>query len=547
MVLPPEGHAPSHDLALSALIEFGLKLAKRLEGRPARVEVRDLALRDALAGPLAQLATTVTVVDEMRALREVLGNLEAEASGGERIPGLLDAEGVTVDHVRAFADAAAAFFGARPWMHLANEDLIVIDGPDAPRTMRHVCVLGQGGEQFGIAFFDSRRAFEQVLESADTGRPPTRAHGATFGPIDELPFGDVDAWLDHDLPVAGPRAYPVLADLHRDGIRRPDLRELVHATALLRALAETSEDELDAGRWQKRVPGPDGVVELTLSLPELLEAQAEHESENGAGRELTPLERAQELAYEAMEAEGRLKIKLARQALAVSPDCADAWVALGDAASTPEAARECYGHGVAAGERAIGADAFAEMTGQFWGHLETRPYMRARLGLADVLSDLGEMDEAIVHYREMLRLNPNDNLGVRYLLMTAVLNLGRNDEALALIEQYPEDIGAFWPYARLLVRYRLEGESAGARDALDAGIAANPHVVSYLLKPDSMPFGRPSHYTLGSREEAVIVAEDLGRAYADAPGLFEWLASRRPRTRTSKRTPAKPLQRPRRS
>lgn len=221
LVLPEEGEAPSHDLALSALIEFGLKWAKRLEGRPARVEVRDPALRDALAGPLAQLATAVTVVEEMPALREVLGNLEAEATGGVRIPGLLDSEGVTLDHAHAFAEAAAAFFGARPWRHLANEDLIVIDGPSAPKTMRHACVLGQGGQEFGIAFFDSRRAFEQLLESAETGRRPTRAHGATFGAIDELPFGDVDAWLDHDLPVAGPRAYPLLADLRAMGSAGP--------------------------------------------------------------------------------------------------------------------------------------------------------------------------------------------------------------------------------------------------------------------------------------------------------------------------------------
>lgn len=286
--------------------------------------------------------------------------------------------------------------------------------------------------------------------------------------------------------------------------------------------------------------GPDGLVELTLSLPKLLEAEAPPES----AADLPPIERAQELAYEAMEAEGRLQIKLARQALAVSPDCADAWVVLGDAASTPEAARECYERGVAAGERAIGAEAFAELTGQFWGHLETRPYMRARLALADVLTSLGQEDEALGHFRELLRLNPNDNQGVRDLLMTALLNLGRNDEALALIEAYPDDIGAFASYAHLLVRYRLEGESPGAREALDAAVAANAHVVSYLLKPDSMPFRRPSQYTLGSREEAVIVAEDLGPAYAATPSVLEWLASRRPRPKTSKRTTAKSRQRP---
>lgn len=117
-----------------------------------------------------------------------------------------------------------------------------------------------------------------------------------------------------------------------------------------------------------------------------------------SGRELTSLERAQELAYDAMEAEGRLRIKRARQALSIFPDCADAWVILAEAASTPEVALERYEQGVAAGVRAIGADRsdrFETPTGEFWGHLDTRPYMRTRLGLAQTGRSLGRDDEAL--------------------------------------------------------------------------------------------------------------------------------------------------------
>jgi hypothetical protein len=157
---------------------------------------------------------------------------------------------------------------------LANEDLIVVESDGAPEAMRHLLVLGQGGQQFGVSFFDSRAAFERVLDPIGA-RYPSRAHGVTFGAIDELPFADVDAWLDHALPVAGPRAYPLAADLRRDGtVRRPDAREVTCAEALLRALAETTEPELDAGRWRKRVETAEGAMELTLTLPLLLEAEA---------------------------------------------------------------------------------------------------------------------------------------------------------------------------------------------------------------------------------------------------------------------------------
>ena len=41
LALPPEGSTATPEFALSTLLEFGLKYSKGLEGRPARVEVRD--------------------------------------------------------------------------------------------------------------------------------------------------------------------------------------------------------------------------------------------------------------------------------------------------------------------------------------------------------------------------------------------------------------------------------------------------------------------------------------------------------------------------
>lgn len=578
LALPQEGVPSSWELALSALLEFGLKWSKGLEGRPARVEVRDAGLRDALAEPLSRLATSVVVVDDMPALRDALRAFETASTGGHRFPGALEAPGVTPDRLKAFADAAACFYTARVWDHLGNDDLIVIDGPRQPRGMRHVCVLGRGGQQFGLSFFDSRAAFARVLDLAGAGRQAGRARGVTFGPIDELPFADVDAWEDFGLPVAGRHAYPLAADLRRDAsVRRPDARELTCIEALLRAFAETTEDELDTGHWRRRVQTFDGPIDLTFTLPLLLEAEAsgppnrsrraamppiaersgvriarllenrsftsldevnaelDRAREQGlfdappdvsAGRELTALERAQELAYDAMEAEGRLQIKRARQALAVSPDCADAWVILADNASTPELARERYERGVAAGERAIGPGRFDTLVGGFWGHLDTRPYMRARLGLAGALRALGRDEEALEHYRELLRLNPGDNQGVRYLLVAALLELDRNDEAGAVLDEHDGDIQALWPYARLLWRFRTEGDTALTRTALDEAVRANPHAVAYLVNPESVPFEQPSSFALRSREEAAYVVEMLGDAFDATPGAISWLLSR---------------------
>ena len=98
-------------------------------------------------------------------------------------------------------------------------------------------------------------------------------------------------------------------------------------------------------------------------------------------REETPLDRAQEVIYQAFDASAAEQVRLAHQALKISPDCADAYVLLAEHAKTADEAKELYWQGVAAGERAIGGQAFAGHEGHFWGVLETRPYMRARQGL----------------------------------------------------------------------------------------------------------------------------------------------------------------------
>ena len=78
----------------------------------------------------------------------------------------------------------------------------------------------------------------------------------------------------------------------------------------------------------------------------------------------------------------------------ISPDCADAYVLLAEHAKTADEAQNLYEQGVAAGERALGREAFAEHEGHFWGVLETRPYMRARQGLAQCLWEAGRRREA---------------------------------------------------------------------------------------------------------------------------------------------------------
>jgi tetratricopeptide (TPR) repeat protein len=282
---------------------------------------------------------------------------------------------------------------------------------------------------------------------------------------------------------------------------------------------------------QRTFDSPD---EVNLALDEagqqgLFEAPPEIQ----AGRPLTALEQAQELAYDAQEATGRLRIKLARKALSISADCADAYVVLGEAAPTTDAALEWYRRAVDAGARAIGRERLTNER-DLWDHLEARPYMRARLALARVLDETYRGNEAIDHYRDLLRMNQNDNQGVRYLLLPSLLMQQRNEEAGSLLAEYQDDMQALWPFARALWLFRKQNDSTAAREALQEAIRVNRHVVAYLLDPDSIPW-LPSHFALGSREEAAYVADALFEVFEQTDGALEWIDTHARDRRASRR------------
>lgn len=570
---------PDWRLALEAALEFGLK--GRLAGcRPARIEVRDEAVAAGLRAALAPANVTVTVARELPAVRAVLAAMAEHAAGGPGPPGALDAPGVTPAGMRAFAEAARRFHAAAPWQHLSDQDLVHVEAPALAPGLGLVTVLGAGGQTFGLGFFDTEAAFEAILEDPD---PATLLAGqgkwaVLFGPIQDLPFGDVDLWEEHDLPVAGPAAYPLAARFEPDGsITRPDAGVLADLEGLLLALAETTEAELDRGRWQRVVHTSAGLRRFTLALPELLEPLEAPPRRRGAGppdrrvaerilveverfaarsgiedlaalnhaiqerfagrldaipsTATTPAEQAQDLVYRAADARGRRRLQLARRALELFPDCADAYVLLAEQAGDPARACELYAAGVAAGARALGPGPFDEHVGRFWQIVATRPYMRARLGLAQCLEDLGRVDEALPHYRELLRLNPNDNQGVRDVLLAALLSTGRDDEAGELLARYDDDASALWRYGWALWTFRREGDGPAARARLREAVRTNRHAARYLAGRRRWSGPLPDAYALGSEEEAVLCAAQLGPAWQATPGAAQWLLAGPPRGR----------------
>jgi tetratricopeptide (TPR) repeat protein len=237
------------------------------------------------------------------------------------------------------------------------------------------------------------------------------------------------------------------------------------------------------------------------------------------------LHQAQMLIYDAWEAPTATKAKaLARKALHVSEDCADAYILLSRLAKTNVEAISLLRKAVAAGEHALGAQAFKEMSGEFWGFLETRPYMRALAGLAQSLMDMGQSEEAADCFQRILQLNPDDNQGVRYGLLPLLIALDRDTDAEALYKKYEGDISSFWSYGRVLLDYRKHGsDSLKLMKSLKTALEENPHVADFLTGKKKLPKAAPQMYSLGSKEEAMEYLRCSFPAWQHMPEAILWL------------------------
>jgi tetratricopeptide (TPR) repeat protein len=234
---------------------------------------------------------------------------------------------------------------------------------------------------------------------------------------------------------------------------------------------------------------------------------------------------AQQLVYDAWEAKTDVQQrKLMQRALQLNPNNVDALLYLFDGAGLAgEEELQALRNIVAAGERDLGAEAFKNWVGGFWGVVETRPYMRARKRLAECLRDGGRIEEAIREYEEMLRLNPNDNQGLRYILMPDYLMLSRLDAAEKLFSKYKEcEYSTAFAWCRVLERF-LSTDLPDAAKALGVARKQNPHTEAYIKGQRKPPREMPGLYQPGSKDETLCFAENLRAAWKAHPDALQWL------------------------
>jgi tetratricopeptide (TPR) repeat protein len=214
-------------------------------------------------------------------------------------------------------------------------------------------------------------------------------------------------------------------------------------------------------------------------------------------------------------------VQMYRRALEIYPGHVDAHGHIGHVLAVNsrfQEAEESYRRAVALGREQLGEIDPDEA----WVDLDSRPFMRALHGLGLVLEEQRAWQGALECYQELLRIDPNDHLGIRYLIGHVYHELGDFSQARKCYE-----IASDWPEgAWNLVWLNLEeGDESAAALAAVRALQANAFVPNVLLRQKYIPFAQVRHCALHSIEQAIAYCREHLLMLSRVPNRREFLSA----------------------
>lgn len=233
----------------------------------------------------------------------------------------------------------------------------------------------------------------------------------------------------------------------------------------------------------------------------------------------------------AMNADNRKDaLKYAKKALAEDKNCLDAEIMIAELTSDdPEKLKSKYEVLINKTEKTLKEEGLfdEDNMGSFWGILDTRPYMRLRYSYLELLITMGKLSKSISECEKLLTLSENDNLGVRYKLLSLYALFEDEASALKLYERYDEDsAGMLLPI--IAMYYKMDNYSE-AKKYIKRLNKVNKKVldfINYVGEHDGeemQEFIESGMYTLGSKEEILATVTENIILYNTTSTFFIWL------------------------
>ena len=260
--------------------------------------------------------------------------------------------------------------------------------------------------------------------------------------------------------------------------------------------------------------------------------------------------RARDLVEKALSVENPIRrMDLVRKAIEADDSIADAWGILAEEEPDPGKSAALFAKAYARAEATLGAEGAAAVRNEgqgdpaiaVWDDPAGLSYLRSRAGLGLRLALLaGREDEATGHMLGVLRLDPDDELGVCHYALPFLLE--RNDEegdgsARHVMLTHPCDCVHHCYWDVLLSFRQYGGEDERTIRALAEAIGSGPVVPPFLygeieVPPDIPPVAEIERAAggLGPEERAVVlssaVASELLPSWEKTPEAGEWLGEK---------------------
>lgn len=202
--------------------------------------------------------------------------------------------------------------------------------------------------------------------------------------------------------------------------------------------------------------------------------------------------------------QARKALQTYRRALEIHPGHVDAHVHIGNFLTRMglyNEARESYRAAVVTGRQQLGDIE----PGNAWLDIDTRPFMRALHGLGLVFEEQRAWSQALECYLELLKVDPDDHMGIRYIIGRIYHELDdtvRAEECYKYASDWPD--GAW----NLVWLYLEQGEHSKAARAAVWALEANAHVPGVMLERRFFSREHVTHCALYSYEQAVAYCQD---------------------------------------
>ena len=251
----------------------------------------------------------------------------------------------------------------------------------------------------------------------------------------------------------------------------------------------------------------------------------------------TPLDDAYEILEEAQNARNEKEaLRLAKKAYEKSSECFDAILFQCDLEENGIKRMKLLDDGLEFEKNRLTKEKYfdKENIGHFYGIFETRPYIGGLVIKIEYLLEEGKLRQAANVCKEVLRLNENDNLGARYLLMAIYATLEEEKDMLDLYKKYPEeDLEMLFP---LFAIYYKIGNDKKAKDYLNRIDKCNSNFVKYfkgIIKPSEKI--NPGYYSRGDSSEIFMYLERYDYLLITMPRLHEYIIENLMKSKKSKK------------